>query len=122
MLKHHDLTKLEACGFDLREHVVGGQLDGVSATLRLDGSIYLKIYQGCHGVYKLQGQGRGRPKQRVLVDQEWFEPSWYIQQRASDEWTNIADGVAVNVDRAVDDSLRYFRRLFPTVALPPSVA
>lgn len=122
MLKDHDLNKLEARGFNVHERFVRDQLDGVTASLRLNGSIYLKIYQGCQGMYELQGQGRGRPKQHVLIDYEWFDPSWYIRRRVTDGWEDVADGSQVNVDLAVEVALDYFRRLFPNVELPASVA
>lgn len=121
-LKNHDLAKLEARGFQMREEVVRGQLDGISANLRLGGSLRIQIYQGCQGVYELQGQGRGRPKKHVQVDEEWFAPSWSICKRENDEWADLARGNAETVDTALDDALTRFRELFPAVALPAGVA
>lgn len=115
--QHHDLTKLEALGFYLRDELVRGRLSGASANLRLD-SLRVQIYQGCEGVYELQGQGRGRPKRHVRVNDEWFTPSWSISKRENDGWTDLAYGEAETVDAAIADAFNRFRDLFPTVALP----
>lgn len=122
MLNYHDLAKLEARGFRLREHVIRGHLNGMSANLRLDGSLRIQIYQGCQEVYELQGQGRGRPKKHVVVDDEWFTPSWSISKRENDEWTELAGSSAEDVDTAVNDALSQFRELFPDVPIPAGVA
>ncbi|WP_321944393.1 hypothetical protein [Paraburkholderia tropica] len=121
MLRNHDLTRLAARGFHLREDVVRGELDGISANLWLDASLRVQIFQGCQGVYELQGQGRGRPGKYVMVDQEWFTPSWSISKREKDEWVDLARGIAETVDTAVNDALGRFSELFPTIALPASM-
>lgn len=120
MLKHHDLSKLERLGFRLQEHFVRSELDGVSAIFQIDDSLRVVIYQGCQGVYELQGQGRGRPRKHVLVGFEWFEPHWYIRQLAKDQWKDVADGSQATVDAAFNVAGEYFARLFPTVVLPVS--
>lgn len=122
MLKDHDMTKLEARGFQLRDELCRGQLDGISANVRLDGGFRVQIFQGCDGVYELQGQGRGRPKKHVMVDLEWFTPSWSIDKRENDEWVELARGSAENVDTAVSNALRRFRELFPDTPIPAGVA
>lgn len=122
MLTNHDLAKLEQRGFRLEDERVMGQLDGVSAILPITEALRVQIYQGCVGVYKLQGQGRGRPKANVLVDVEWFEPHWYIRQQDGQDWSKVADGCQVSVDLAVDEAFGYLRRLFPDVPIPAGVA
>jgi len=122
MLKKHDLTKLEARGFYLQDERIQGQLDGISATLPFDESLRVQIFQGCEGIYELQGQGRGRPKKHVMVDVEWFTPSWYVDKRDGNDWTTLARGSAETVDVAVSDALRMFHELFPNVPVPAGVA
>lgn len=130
MLKDHDMTKLEARGFRLRDEVArstvsdinGHVLDGISANLQLDGSLRIQIYQGCQGVYELKGQGRGRPKKHVLVDLEWFTPSWSICKRQNDQWDDLAGGSAQDVDTAVSEALSRFRELFPDIPIPAGIA
>jgi hypothetical protein len=122
MLKSHDLTKLEARGFQLREHFVGEHIDGISANLQLSDALSIQIYQGCQEVYELRGQGRGRPKKHVLVDEEWFKPSWTVCQQDNGKWADIASGGADSVDTAVMDALNRCRELFAGVEIPAGVA
>lgn len=121
-LKSHDLCKLVARGFYLREHVVRDALDGVSANLRIGDSLRIQIYQGCQGIYELQGQGRGRPKKNVVIDHEWFTPIWSIDKRENDEWTTITRGSAEAVDAAVVDAISQFLLKFPSIDLPAKLA
>lgn len=113
MDKHHDLEQLEAHGFFLKDVCHRGQLDGIQALLRFEPTRKLCIYRGCEGIYELRGQGRGRPKQHVLVDYEWFKPQWSIEECSDDdEWIDLVVGAAVSVEAAVATAVEYARMMF----------
>lgn len=117
MLEHHDLGKLVARGFCLKEESCRDYLDGVSAYLQFGADLRVQIYQGCEGEYELKGQGRGRPKVHVLTKYVWFTPSWYVGERKDGEWRDIAKGSSETVDDAIEAVLARVRELFPTLKI-----
>jgi hypothetical protein len=118
MLEMHDLDKLGERGFSIKEEICLDQLDGVSAYLSIDDSIRIQVYQGCQGIYELQGQGRGRPKKDVLVKYEWFTPTWYVAEKKNGEWVDVDHGYSDSVDDAVSAVLARVREMYPS--MPPT--